>query len=159
MSRFNVHMPNDSENARYRRGMAFHEAGHAVVAWSLNLPVGEIYIRDIGAGNGGAQIGCADQLSLTDQLATLVAGAVAEHEFKSHLPEYAADDDRLRAINLVLKHHDGISPEEIEPHLAAGHARAHELLVEHRDKIIRLAGRLLKVRKVDAVEFKRLIET
>jgi hypothetical protein len=36
--------------AAYLRGMAFHEAGHAVVAWALNLPVGDIHIREIGAG-------------------------------------------------------------------------------------------------------------
>jgi hypothetical protein len=38
--------PDDrSDAAGYLRAMAFHEAGHAVVAWSLDLPVGDIHWR------------------------------------------------------------------------------------------------------------------
>jgi len=79
----------------YLRGLAFHEAGHAVVAWSLNLRVETIYIREIGAGNSGTKTDKPDHLPLTDQLATLAAGVEAEREFKSPLPETAGDRDRL----------------------------------------------------------------
>ena len=58
----------------YLWGMAFHEAGHAVVAWSLNLRVESIYIREIGAGNSETRTDPPDHLPLMDQLATLAAG-------------------------------------------------------------------------------------
>jgi hypothetical protein len=45
--------------------MAFHEAWPSVVAWSLNVPVGEIHIRQMNEGNGGTQIGCSDHLPLS----------------------------------------------------------------------------------------------
>ncbi len=133
---------NPPDAAAYLRGMAFHEAGHAVVAWSLNVCVANIHIREVGAGNGGAQIGCFEHLPLTDQLAALAAGKIAE---------------RVMAINLVLKHHEGASSDEIEYHLTAGHVRARELLAEHQDRVIRLAVRLLEVHEVDAGEFLRLM--
>jgi hypothetical protein len=59
------------------RGMAFHEAGHAVVAWSLNLRVESIYIREIGAGNSATKTDPPDRLPFMDQLATLAAGLEA----------------------------------------------------------------------------------
>ena len=61
----------------YLWGMAFHEAGHAVVAWSLNLRVESIYIREIGAGNSATKTEPPDHLPLMDQLATLAAGLEA----------------------------------------------------------------------------------
>ena len=37
-------------DAAYLLGMSFHEAGHAVVAWSLGVEVGDIHICGIGEG-------------------------------------------------------------------------------------------------------------
>jgi ATP-dependent Zn protease len=146
-----------SEAANYLRGMAYHEAGHAVVAWSFGLEVGEIHIREIGAGNGGAQIGCADHLPLVDQLASLAAGKEAERFFKSPLPDHASDCDRVMAIDLVLKLHVGLASDEIEPHLSAGHARARERLDEHQHRVTRLADRLFQDRHVSASTFEGLM--
>lgn len=147
----------EMDAAEYLRGMAFHEAGHAVVAWSLNLRVGDIHVRGIGAGNGGAQIGCANHLPLIDQLAALAAGKEAEQVFKSPLPDHAGDGDRVMAINAVLRIFPGSASEQIQPHLTAGHVRAHELLVEHQDRVIRLAECLREARQVGACEFLRLM--
>jgi hypothetical protein len=38
--------------AEHLKGMAYHEAGHAVVAWALGLPVGDVYVRKMDEGNG-----------------------------------------------------------------------------------------------------------
>jgi ATP-dependent Zn protease len=141
----------------YLRGMAFHEAGHAVVAWSLNLRVESIYISEIDAGNSATKTDPPDHLPLMDQLATLAAGVEAEREFKSPLPEHAGDRDRLMAINLIRTHHKGLASDEIQSHLAAGHARARELLIEHREQVIRVAEHLRDVRQVQAAEFTRLM--
>ncbi len=137
----------------YLWGMAFHEAGHAVVAWSLNLRVESICIREIGAGNSETKTDPPDHLPLMDQLATLAAGLEAGQAFNRPLPEHAGDRDRLMAITLVLEHHEGLASDEIQSHLAAGHARARELLLEHRERVIRVAEHLRDVRQVDAVEF------
>lgn len=142
----------------YLRAMSYHEAGHAVVAWSFGLEIGNIHIREIGAGDGGAQIGGADHLPLIDQLAARAAGKEAEQLFDSHLPDYASDRDREMAISLVLKHHPDISLYEVVPkHLMAGHARARERLIEHQDKVERLADRLRQHREVSAAMFARLM--
>ena len=143
----------------YLWGMAFHEAGHAVVAWSLNLRVKSIYIREIGAGNSETKTDPPDHLPLMDQLATLAAGLEAGQAFNCPLPEDAGDRDRLTAITLVLEHHEGLASDEIQLHLAAGHARARELLLEYREKIIRVAEHLRDVRQVDAAEFLGLMST
>jgi ATP-dependent Zn protease len=139
------------------RGLAFHEAGHAVVAWSLNLRVETIYIREIGEGGSGTKTDPPDHLPLMDQLTTLAAGVEAEREFKSPLPEGASDRDRLTAINLIRAHYVGLASNEVQLHLAASHARARELLVEHRERVIRVAERLRDVRQVHAAEFTRLM--
>jgi hypothetical protein len=45
-------MQTDDES---RRGAAFHEAGHAVVAWALKLPVRRLVIGIDGDPSKGAQ--------------------------------------------------------------------------------------------------------
>ncbi len=109
--------------------------------------------REIGAGNSATKTDPPDRLPLMDQLATLAAGLEAGQSFNWPLPEHAGDRDRLMAITLVLEHHEGLASDEIQSHLAAGHARARELLLEHRERVIRVAEHLRDVRQVDAVEF------
>jgi ATP-dependent Zn protease len=137
----------------YLWAMAFHEAGHAVVAWSLNLRVESVCIREIGAGDSATKTDPPNDLSLIDQLATLAAGLEAERMFNCPLHEHAGDRDRLMAITLVQEHHVGLAPDEVQSHLAAGRARARELLLEHKERVIRIAEHLLDVRQVDAAEF------
>ena len=43
-------MASEDSETRNRRGVAFHEAGHAIVAWSLGLNVEKIEIRNDGGG-------------------------------------------------------------------------------------------------------------
>ena len=57
------------------------------------------------------------------------------------------------AIALIREHHEDLASDEIQSYLAAGHARARELLLEHRDRVIRIAERLLDVRQIDEAEF------
>lgn len=54
---------------------------------------------------------------------------------------------------LIREHHEGFASDEIQSQLAAGHVRARELLLEHRDRVIRIAERLLDVRQIDEEEF------
>ena len=137
----------------YLRRMAFHEAGHAVVAWLLNLRVESICIREIGVGNSQTKTDPPDDLPLMHQLAMLAAGVEAGWAFNCPLPEQAGYRDRLMAITLVREHHEGLAWDEIQSHLATGHALARELLLEHRNTVIRVAEHLRDVRHIDAAEF------
>jgi ATP-dependent Zn protease len=141
----------------YLRGMAFHEAGHAVVAWLLNLRVESICIREIGAGDSQTKTDPPDHLPLMHQLATLAAGLEAGWAFNCPLPEQAGYRDRLMAIALVREHHEGVAWDEIQSHLATGHAHARELLLEHRNRVIRVAEHLREVRHIAAAEFLTLM--
>jgi ATP-dependent Zn protease len=141
----------------YLRGMAFHEAGHAVVAWSVNLRVESICICEIGAGNSQTKTGPPGHLPLMHQLATLAAGLEAGWAFNCPLPEQAAYRDCLMAITLVREHHEGLAWDEIQSHLATGHAHARELLLEQRDRVIRVAEHLREVRHIAAAEFLTLM--
>ena len=136
-------------------GMAFHEAGHAVVAWLLNLRVESICISEIGAGN--TKTDPPNHLPLMHQLATLAAGLEAGWAFNCPLPEQAGYRDRLMAIILVREHHEGLAWDEIQSHLATGHAHARELLLEHRSRVIRVAEQLCDVRHIEAAEFLALM--
>lgn len=140
----------------YLRAMAFHEAGHAVVAWSLNLRVERIQIREIGAGSSATQTHPPDHLSLIDRLATLAAGLEAELAFNCPLYEHAGDRDRPMAIAVLREHHEDLASDEIQSHLAAGQARARELLLEHRERVVQ-SECLLDVRRIDEAEFLALM--
>jgi ATP-dependent Zn protease len=151
--------PDDPIDASsHLRGTACHEAGHAVVARSLKLHVESINLREIGGGDSETKTDHPDHLSLIDQLAVLAAGREAELMFDSPLPEWMSCRDRAKAIDLVLRLIPGIELDEVPTHLAAGHARARELLIEDQDRVVRLAARLREVRQVDAAEFLRLME-
>jgi hypothetical protein len=139
--------------AAYLRGMAFHEAGHAVVAWSLDLAIGDIYIREIDAGNGGTEIGCGDGLPFIDRIAVCFAGIEAATVFQSPQPSWAGNGDHRMAFNMLK----GMPEDHAQWLWDRGGVRANELLVEHKSKVIRLAERLVEVHRVNADEFMRLM--
>jgi ATP-dependent Zn protease len=131
---------------------AYHEAGHAVVAWCLGLEVRSINIRPDDAG-GSAVIGGSERLAMVDRIAVTVAGAEAEHFFKLRTHELGIYGDMRMLVTLL---------DEIPEHKAIqlredGYRRAHDLLMAHEDKVVRLAQRLFEVRFVDAAEFLRLM--
>ena len=139
--------------AGHLKGMAFHEAGHAVVAWALGLPVDDIYVRKIGEGDGGAQIGCADALSFIDRLAVCFAGTQAASVFNAPQPEGMGDKDISMVMNLL----SGICGTHGIVFREQGRARARDLLMEHRSNVTRLAERLVEVHHVDDAEFMQLM--
>ena len=139
--------------AEHLKGMAYHEAGHAVVAWALGLPIGNIYVRKMGEGDGGAPIACVYTLSFVDRLAVCLAGIQAAFVFNAQQPEGMGGRDIGMVMNLLSG--------TCETHGAMlrdrGRARASHLLVEHRDHVMRLAERLIHVHHVDAAEFMHLM--
>jgi hypothetical protein len=141
---------------RYSRGTAYHEAGHAVVAWSLSLPLGDIGVRADDA-SGWAQIAGAKGLPLVEQIAVLFGGWAAEVVFGHPTHERAGSRD-LEEIMYLLRDH-GIS-EENGDGLALrreGRACARTRLEAHKDKVIALAEHLVEHGRVEADEVLRLI--
>jgi hypothetical protein len=70
------------------RSTAYHEAGHAVVAFALGLLVGTIRVRADDAG-GTTEIEPADHLTLIDQIALCHAGTAAEQLFDCRSHDWA----------------------------------------------------------------------
>jgi hypothetical protein len=140
---------------RYPRGTAFHEAGRAVVAWSLGLGVRAVRIRDDDVSDA-AEIGCAD-LSLIEQIALCSAGIAAENAFECPADALAGARDRDKIYSLLKANE--ISEEEQGAALRGeGYNWARECLGTHMSEVIRLAERLAQRGRVDASEFLRLMQ-
>ena len=141
---------------KYSRGTSYHEAGHAVVAWSLGLPVRAVRVSD--DASGGALIGDADQLPLIEQIAICSGGIAAESLFGNPTHELAGFNDRLMIFHLLEG--TGISEEDGqgEARREEGYNFACARLERHRNKVIALAERLIESGHVDRTEFLRLMQ-
>src|SRR5256885_2180453 len=84
-----------------RLGAAYHEAGHAVVAWALGLPVGRIAINDDGPPAGTTEIGSTEHLPATDRLAVCLAGVEAQHLFACPTHEHAGFSDYAKVLDII----------------------------------------------------------
>jgi hypothetical protein len=127
------------------RGVAFHEAGHAVVALALGSKVGrvEIFHEDY---SGAADIVSADDLPMADQIAICVAGMAAGEMFDAlAFHEYANNGDHGMAIEL-LEDRDEAESDVLR---IKGYQRAWELLEVHALSVEDIAAQLLAKRKID----------
>jgi hypothetical protein len=141
--------------ARYRRSTAFHEAGHAVVAWSFGLTVDAVWVNADDA-SGGASISPVDHLTLAEQIAVWWSGTAAESVFDCQSHEYAAFEDHVRGMELLEVH--GISEEEHGPALRAeALSIATARLEANKTRVIELTERLAVDGRVDASEFLQLM--
>jgi hypothetical protein len=141
---------------QYLCGTAYHEAGHAVVAWSLGLPVGTISVRADDA-SGGTQIGSADHLDLIEQIAVAAAGYMAVEVFGQPTYDLAAFSDLNRIRELLEA--NGITEDDESATLRwKGDQCARDRIVADHAKVIRLAERLVQDGSVEATEFLRLME-
>jgi ATP-dependent Zn protease len=136
------------------RAICCHEAGHAVVAWSLKLPVTAIHIINKETGwHGGTVAGKADDLR--DQVMVLAAGRAAGSVFECPADERAWLWDFAEIASLLLRH--GISRrQEIDQQIDEADGRARRVLEAHRDKVLKLTE-LLVDGDVDRTTFERLM--
>jgi hypothetical protein len=141
---------------RYPRGTAFHEAGHAIVAWSFGLRVERISVlRDDASGS--TQTEPADHLRLVEQIAVWAAGYTAENTFGYRTHDLAAFSDHNR-IHILLQDNGIEEGPKAEALRLQGAECARSRLQAHNLKVIRLAERLMRVGFVDAAEFLQLME-
>jgi ATP-dependent Zn protease len=141
----------------FLRANAYHEAGHAIVAWVLRLAVKEIAIRDDRPGEHVMAAG-EDRLPLIDRVALSNAGRQAEEVFGHLLPSWASTCDRVGTLNLLAAN-DIRATEEVERWIADGCARARELLREHEQKVHRLAAQLVACVTMSTNELNRFMQS
>lgn len=126
------------------RGVAYREAGHAVVALALGLQLlaskfAMRIIREQPTSQG------ADCLPLVDRIAICVAGMNANHVFNAPSHELAAFQDLVHIYNLIFD----IAEPEGDVLRDKGHERAWDLLKVHDGSVHDIAARLLAERKID----------
>ena len=137
------------EGMTYPRGIASHEAGHAVVGWALGLPVTvtRVFYDDAKDWKGDTQIADASHLSLIEQVALRAAGYTAERVFQCSTHERAADGDNAE-IYLLLKA-AGIPEQDHPARIDEGNSVARAHLEAHKSKAIALAERLAEYGHID----------
>jgi ATP-dependent Zn protease len=140
-----------------RRGAAYHEAGHAVVAWALGLQIGLIVIGiDRDDARGGTDID-SDQshLSQIDRIAICVADLEAQELFQAPLHDLTA----LRDLSMVIEIIGEELPEGQNRRLRrTASRRARELILQHQARVARLATRLIERSRVTPDEFIKVMK-
>jgi butyrate kinase len=138
-----------------RRGAAYHEAGHVVVAWSLGVEVGAAAIGINGDdAKGASEIGSAGELPLVDRIALCAAGLVSQNVFRAPTHERVAAMDEARIIELTKNYDE-------ETRLAwreKGYRRAHDLIKAHAARADQLAKKLLATGSLTQTEVRAYLE-
>jgi hypothetical protein len=122
------------------RRAAFHEAGHAVVARSFGLPVGD-HLDIADDGSGKTKIGSADHLPRIDQITVRIAGVAAQDLFGLPKPR-ASRTDYAKIIGLVK----GLTEGESLKLRNAAYARAQKIIKNQKLEVEWLAELLIKDR-------------
>ena len=168
--------PQETLSAAFRRRLAVHESGHAVVAAVLH-GIAAVRAVKVGRHGGDTVIGEEDREVTTEgdiaaDLVTIFAGLAAEREILgeagdgSHHDMRAATEMALRrigaglgqvALPIDLDQLDPILPprlvetvgRDLEAQFTVARRRAEELVTEHAQTIERFASRLAEVGKLD----------
>ena len=123
-----------------RRGAAYHEAGHIVVAWALGLSIDATVIGiDGDDAKGETSIADDKPLPLIDRIAVCAAGLEAQSVFHAPTHDYAAMMDEAKIIELT----EHLDEKSRLARRNVGYQRAHELIVAHAVKVDRIAKNLL----------------
>lgn len=125
-------------------GIAFHEAGHAVVARYFGLKVIEIEIHEDASGKIDT-IGAADTLPLIDRIAIHCAGQASRTVFKCRSHALAVSGDDIEISKLV----DGLADVHGLEIRNAGYRRAIEILKSNAPEVERLASLLIEQRRIN----------
>lgn len=142
----------------FLRPNAYHEGGHAIVAWALDVRVHEVAICGDRPGEHTKTVGSGEErLPLIDRVALHNAGRQSEVIFKYRLPSWASDGDRGDTLNLLAAR-DIRETAELEKWIADGCARAREILRKHEHQVHRLAARLFECRRMSADDFERFMK-
>jgi ATP-dependent Zn protease len=126
------------------RGVAYHEAGHAVVALALDLRVTRV--ENFHANNSGeTDAENADHLPIADRIAIFVAGIQANKMFKVPIHGRAAFSRPILCSRTDFRYGQTAGDVLCDK----GHQRARDLLKAHAHSVHDIAERLLTYRKID----------
>jgi len=146
---------NSSRSTQDQRGAAFHEAGHAIVASALGLAIDRVEIAiDGDDARGETDIQHNPELRLVDQIAICAAGLEAQKLYSAPTHEGAGWGDYGKMIELL----EDLEDEESRKVRYEGHQRAYDLLVQHADKVERLAKELLAKRLLGPDELRNILD-
>jgi hypothetical protein len=139
---YNPHMTTEP-HPQARRRVAFHEAGHAVIAWALGLEVGWVRLlpdTDNSAGKIDRQT--ANHLPSEDQIAVLVGGwCGAEISGVPQLYPAEFDTDLAQIFGVMFRSYpdDDAAQDALRER---GIARVQELADQYEDSIRLIADEL-----------------
>jgi hypothetical protein len=141
---------------QYPQGRCCHEAGHAVVAFSLGVRVVavSVFFTEKEGWKGDTKTEGTGHLPWKDQIVLRIAGKAAEEFFNCPEDLWASLHD-LGEIDSLL-HRMGMS-EEREVRIVEGKARVRIILEEHREQVLRLVTCLVEHGHVNEPEFLRLM--
>jgi hypothetical protein len=125
-------------------GIAFHEAGHAVVARYFGLTVTAIEIREDASGNIDT-VGATDALPLIDRIAIHCAGQASRTVFKYRSHAIAVSGEDIEISRLV----GGLAEVQRLEIRNAGYRRAIEIVKSNAPEVERLANLLIGQRRVN----------
>ncbi len=138
---------------RHRRGAAYHEAGHAVVAAMLDCRVNYIDISEADGLEGAAGMALAlkGELSVRDRAAIIWAGKVAQELFEAPTHSRAHFGDQV-SFDLLL---EGLDLDEAVTNKikSAGEELAREILRKQEPSVHRVAEYLMRHDEMDGKKF------
>jgi hypothetical protein len=142
--------PSDKEKT------ALHEAGHAVVAWSLDAPVKGVYL-DLENESGHTDADSAD-LEPVKQIAIWLAGFEAERIFKPPAKPRRALGDRYRVRKILEGNKTPEDTSEGQELREQRRACAEALLRQHEARVRRVAHHLMEHHSIDRVAFEAMMQ-
>ncbi|MGV7216046.1 hypothetical protein [Bradyrhizobium sp. UFLA05-112] len=134
------------------RSVAYHEAGHAVVALALGLKIARVQIFQEDY-SGAADAENADHLPLVDRIAICVAGMNAAEMFDAPPSHELADSGDHRMVLELLEELEETDETTAYDLRQNGHRRAWDLLEAHASSVEDIAAELLAQRKIDLTEY------
>ena len=140
---------------RFSRSAAVHEAGRTVVAWSFGLALGAVWVN-AGDACGGTEIGPADHLMLTERIAVLCAGGIAQAVFGCSGNELATFRDNIKIMKL-LGLHDHTEESDALAVRAQGYEIAEAIMEANHTRVSALADRLVKHGRIEASDVLNLM--
>jgi ATP-dependent Zn protease len=130
-----------------RRGAAYHEAAHAIVALAVGLRVAKVEIGLDGDDSAGRmEIETATiHLSKVDGIAICLAGKAAAKVFEAPMKPRAYLLDRYQVDKLI----EGLEEDSRSALKRDGYQRAVELLEANKTQVCKMAEYLIENCKID----------
>ena len=138
---------------QYPEGTAYHEAGHAIVAYALGLRVGGIHINEHDEGGGAAVSDWVTSRSFVEQAALRLAGMKAQTLWAKPSTLPLGGSDREEFLNQCRGLSDACR-DEIE---IRGFERAGEKLQTYEGKVKAVAEHLIEHGQMTEDEFEALM--